>query len=44
MSEYLDDRKTENVLLKSMQKHIIDTYQALYEIMQNENFEFRQIS
>ncbi|RHZ56100.1 hypothetical protein Glove_406g88 [Diversispora epigaea] len=39
MSEYLDDRKTESVLLKPMQKHIIDTYQAFYDILQNEKFE-----
>ncbi|CAG8522986.1 372_t:CDS:10 [Acaulospora colombiana] len=40
MSEYLGDRETESILLKPMQKHIIDTYQAFYDIMQNENFEF----
>ncbi|CAG8739718.1 7470_t:CDS:2, partial [Cetraspora pellucida] len=39
MSEYLDDRKTENVLLKPIQQHIMDTYQAFYDILQLENFE-----
>ncbi|CAG8451846.1 10392_t:CDS:10 [Dentiscutata heterogama] len=39
MSEYIEDRNTENVLLKSIQNRIIDTYQAFYDILQSENFE-----
>ncbi|CAG8743315.1 6616_t:CDS:2, partial [Acaulospora morrowiae] len=42
MSEYLGDRETESILLKPIQasaKHIIDTYQAFYDIMKNENFD-----
>ncbi|RIB08130.1 Sec34-like family-domain-containing protein [Gigaspora rosea] len=39
MSEYIEDRNTENVLLKPIQNRIIETYQAFYEILQSENFE-----
>ncbi|CAG8471282.1 5572_t:CDS:10 [Ambispora leptoticha] len=36
LSQYLNDAKTENVLLKPMQNHIIESYQAFYDIIELE--------
>ncbi|CAG8512769.1 11132_t:CDS:10 [Rhizophagus irregularis] len=40
MLEYLEDRKTVNILLKPIQHQIIDTYQAFYDILRQEEYEF----
>ncbi|CAG8532098.1 6020_t:CDS:10 [Funneliformis mosseae] len=40
MSEYLEDRKTEYILLKPMQHNVIDTYKTFYDILQQEKYEF----
>ncbi|RIA80198.1 Sec34-like family-domain-containing protein [Glomus cerebriforme] len=40
MLDYLEDRKTVNILLKPMQYQIIDTYQTFYDTLQQEGYEF----
>ncbi|GBB87592.1 hypothetical protein RclHR1_14060001 [Rhizophagus clarus] len=40
MLEYLEDRKTVNILLKPIQHQIIDTYQTFYDILRKEEYEF----
>ncbi|KAG9299881.1 hypothetical protein G9A89_005410 [Geosiphon pyriformis] len=36
LSQYLDDRKTETVLLRPLRNHIIESYQAFYDIIELE--------
>ncbi|CAJ0836796.1 10004_t:CDS:2 [Entrophospora sp. SA101] len=40
MSEYIEDKDTEAVLLKPIQHHIIVSYHAFYDILLIEKYEF----